>query len=396
MKSGFAAAGQVAIVGYAHSPATRDERMPLGALTIQTIRDAVGDAGLRMHDIDGFTTASAFVSSAGREVIDGVHSVSADWVVGQLGLEPRWLAGFQGIGQISGSVILATEALASGAVDYVVVHRALHNPRGSYHGNSMTHATGSAQWNAPQGLWGPPTYMALPYMRYQQKYGATRHDMAELVVSARQAGSVVPWSYWKDKPLTVDDYLASPMIADPMCVLDCDIPVNGVAAFILTTADRARDLPHRPVYVAGYGLGTRRSSNTLEDFSLENIIEGGKSTADRLWRSTGLVVGDVDVPQFYDGFAPLLYFWLEALGYCGEGEAYGFTKDPDVTAGMTFRTGGGAIGNGRMHGVSQMLECYLQLSKRAGARQLAAADVGFACQGLPHMGAVVAFTSAAD
>jgi len=387
------ASRKVAIVGFAHSAITREERVPLGLLTIQTIADAVADAGLAMSDIDGFTTASAFVSSAGRGVVDGVHTVSADWVVGQLGLEPRWLAGFQGIGQISGSVALATEALVSGAADYVVVHRALHNPQGSYHANQMTEARGAAQWDAPQGMWGPPTYMALPYMRYQQKYGATRKDMADIVVAARKAGSLVPWSYWKDKPLTVDDYLSAKMIADPMSILDCDIPANGAAAFVLTRADRARDLPHQPVYIAGYAFGTRRSSSILEDFDLENIMDGGKRMADRLWRSAGLRRGDVDVPQFYDGFAPLIYVWLEAMGYCGEGEAHQFAKDPGISPGINFRTGGGAIGNGRMHGVSQMLECYLQLSRRAGDRQLARAEVGFACQGFPHMGGVVAYAS---
>ena len=389
----FLAAGKVAIAGFAHSPVTRVEQMPLGVLTIETIKGAVADAGVTLDMIDGFSTASALVSSSGRDVVDGIHTVSSDWVVSQLGLEPRWVVGFQGIGQVSASFMLAVEAIASGAVDYAVVHRAMHNPSGSYHANPMVEAHGSAQWEAPQGMWGPPTYMALPYMEYLQRYGARREDLAEIVVAQREAGAAYPWSYWKDKPITVDDYMSARMIADPMSILDCDIPINGVAAFVLTTAERVRDLPNNPVYVRGSAMGTRRSSNMLADFAMDNIIAGGKHTASKLWQSSGLRPDEVDVPQIYDGFSPVLWFWLEALGYAPDGQGYQFAKDPVATAGMTFRTGGGSIGTGRMHGVPQLLETYLQLSRRAGERQLDRADVGIACHGLPHAGAAIALTA---
>ena len=102
---------------------------------------------------------------------------------------------------------------------------------------------------------------------------------------------------------------------------------------------------------------------------------------------------EIDVPQVYDGFTPFLYFWLEALGYCGVGEAFEYVNDPGISPGLPFKTGGGAVGNGRMHGVPQMLECYLQLSGRAGERQLARAETAFACQAGPNIGGVVAYTT---
>jgi acetyl-CoA acetyltransferase len=395
MTARFDGRGKVAIAGFAHSPIVRHAPVPLGALTIETCLRAIADAGLTKDQVDGFTTGALFPSSGGRGLVDGVHVVTADWLVEQLQVQPRWLCGFQGIGQLPGAVVLATEAIASGAADCVVVYRAMFNPRGAYHENPMTRAEGAAQWMAPQGFWGPPTQMALPYMEYMQRYGATRDDMAAAVVEARANGAAIEWSHWHDRPITVDDYLGARMIAEPMSVLDCDIPVTGVGAFVLTRAEHARDLPHRPVYVAGYAQGHWRPANGIQAWSLDDIIEGGREVARILWENSGLGPAEVDVPQVYDGFSPFVYFWLEALGYCDRGEAYRFVRDGGIRtgSGLPALSGGGALGNGRMHGVPQMLECYLQLSGRAGDRQLPRAEVGLACQASPSMGGVVAYTS---
>lgn len=393
MTARFGAAGKVAIVGFAHSPITRHEEVGLGPLTLRTVGEAISDAGLTVDQIDGFTTGALFPSSGGRALTDGVQIVTADWLVDQLRVQPRWLCGFQGIGQICGALILAVNAVASGAADYVVMHRAMYNPPGRYHTNPMTHAEGAAQWTAPFGFWGPPVHMALPYMEYMQRYGARREDMAPLIAGARAAGARNPWSYWRDKPLTVDAYMSSRMIADPMSVLDCDIPVNGVGAFVLTSAERAKDLPHKPVYVAGYAQGRWRPKNGVDPWSLDEMMAGGRQVAGLLWDSAGFGRDEVDVPQIYDGFSPFLYFWLEALGYCGDGEAHQYVKDPSISPGFPFNSGGGAVGNGRMHGVPQMLECYLQLAQRAGDRQLKRAETAFACQAAPNMGGVVAYST---
>ena len=209
---------------------------------------------------------------------------------------------------------MATTAIASGAADYVLLHRAMYNPVGAYHENPMTEAAGDAQWTAPQGYWSPIAEVALPYMEYMQRYGATREEMATVVVEARRAGAQIPWSQWYQKPLTVDDYMASRMVAEPMSVLDCDMPVTGVGAFVLTSAERARDLPHRPVYVAGFAQGRSRPRNGLGHWSLDEMMDEGEKVADILWENTGLTRDDVDVPQLYDGFSPFIYFWLETLG----------------------------------------------------------------------------------
>ncbi|HVM64434.1 MAG TPA: thiolase family protein, partial [Acidimicrobiales bacterium] len=328
--AGFRARGDVAIVGYAQSPIQRHAPVTLGALAVETARTAIADAGLTVADVDGFVTGALFPTAGAHAVEDGVSIVSSNWLADRLGSNPRYAAGFQGFGQVPGAVALAVNAIASGAADYVLLHRALHNPVGSYHANPMRRAAGAQQWTAPQGYFGPLAMIALPYNEYLQRYGGSRDTMAKVVVEARKNGAQVPWSYWHNKPLTVDEYLAAPMIDDPICRYDCDIPVDGVAAFIFTSAQRARDLPHRPVYVLGYGFGSPTAHRLPLHWPLDDIMSTGAETARRLWDASGLRPSDVDLPQVYDGFSPFVYFWLEVLGFCPVGEAHRLVDDGGI------------------------------------------------------------------
>ena len=239
--------------------------------------------------------------------------------------------------------------------------------------------------------------IALAYNEYLQRYGASRESMAQVLVEARKNGSRIPWSYWYGQPLEAEDYLAAPMINDPICRFDCDIPVDGVAAFIFTTAERAQDLPHAPVYVAGYASGVPATKRLPLHWPLDDIMSVGTALAQRLWDSAGVTPGEIDLPQLYDGFSPFIYFWLEALGFCPLGEAHRFVEkggiDSDSPTGLPILSGGGALGNGRMHGVPQMLECYLQLSGRAAERQRANATLGLACHSSPHYGGAILYSA---
>ena len=397
MSGPFAARNEVAVVGYAQSPVQRHASQPLGAVAVDTARRAIADAGLDVVDVDGFTTGALFPTAGAHTIQDGVSIVSSNWLAEHLGVNPRYASGFQGYGQIPGAVALAVNAVATGAADHVLVHRALHNPAGRYHGNPMREAAGTMQWTAPQGYFGPLAMIALPYQEYVQRYGARRETMAEVLVEARKNGARIPWSHWYERPLTSEEYLAAPMIDDPICKYDCDIPVDGVAAFVFTSAERAQDLPHRPVYVSGYATGHPTTRRLPTHWPLDDIMTTGFETARRLWEHTGLRPGDVDLPQVYDGFSPFVYFWLEVLGICPEGQAHEFVADggidSDAPGAVPALSGGGALGNGRMHGIPQMLECYLQLSGRAGARQRERADVGIACHSSPHFGGAVAYSA---
>ena len=334
-------------------------------------------------------TAALFPTAGAHTAEDGLSIVTAGWMaehLAYLGARPRYASGFQGIGQLPGAMAIAVNAIASGAADYVLMYRALHNPPGRYHVNPMRQAAGARQGTAPAGFFGPLATIALPYNEYLQRYGATRQDMAAVVVEARKNGARLPWSHWHKQPLSRQEYLAAPMLADPVCRYDCDIPVDGVAAFVLTSARRARDLRHRPVYVAGYASGMQPRRRLPMHWPLDDIMDGGTRLARELWEHTGIGPGEVDLPQVYDGFSPFVWFWLEVLGLCPPGEAH---RLPSRRAGSTATTpalllalsgGGGALGTGRMHGVPQMLECYLpaRLARAAASRQRATATVGVA------------------
>jgi acetyl-CoA acetyltransferase len=393
----MAASNQVAVVGFAQSPVVRHAELPLGALTVETARRAIADAGLEVAQIDGFVTASLFPTSGAHAAVDGISLVSANWLAEHLGVNPSYAAGFQGFGQLPGAVAMAVNAVMSGAAQYVLVHRALHNPPGTYHGNPMTEARGDLQWTVPQGYFGPLAMVALPYNEYLQRYGATREATAQVVAEARKNGARIPWSYWHGQPLTVEQYLAAPMLADPICRLDCDIPIDGVACFVLTSAARAQDLPHRPVYVSGYATGAPIRHRLPLHWPLDDIMEVGTETARRLWERAGVGPSEVDLPQVYDGFSPFVFLWLESLGLCPIGEAHQFVLDgcidADAPGALPVLSGGGALGNGRMHGVPQMLECYLQLSGRAGERQRPDVAIGVACHSSPHYGGAVMYSA---
>lgn len=397
--TGMRGRNQVAIVGYAQSPVVRHADRTLGALTVDTARAAIADAGLTPEQVDGYVTATLLPSSGGHAIVDGLSIVSADWLAARLHPNPGYAAGFSGLGQIPGSMALAVNAVATGAADHVVVHRALHNPQGSYHTTAATEFAGAMQWSAPQGFFGPLAMIALTYNEYVQRYGATRESLAEVVVEARKNGARLPWSYWADKPLTRERYLAEPMLDDPICRFDCDIPVDGVAAFVLTTAERARDLPHRPVHVSGYATGGPPKRRLPAHWPLDDVMSAGAGMAERLWASAGMSLDEIDLLQVYDGFSPLVYLWLEALGRCALGEAHRYVADGCIDSDRAdadpVLLSGGSLGNGRMHGVPQLLECYLQVANRAGERQRAGVTTALSCHSSPHLGGALIYSAEA-
>lgn len=390
---------KVAIIGCAQSQAVRRPTEPLGVTALRTARAAIEDAGLAVDRIDGFVASTMLPSSGAHDLTDGISQVSAEWMAHRLGARPTYVAGFQGVGALTGSFELATNALAAGAVDYVLLHRALHNPPGKYNENRTMAFGGEMQWVAPQGFFGALPGISLAYNEYMQRYGARREALARVVVEARKHGACNPWSFWYGRPLTVDEYLAEPLITDPMTRLDCDIPVQGVGAYVLTTAERAKDHPHKPVYISGYANGYLRDRRVHLNWTLDEMEREGDALARRLWANSGFTAKDVQLPQLYDGFSPFIYIWLEALGFVPRGEAHRFVLDGGIDSeragAIPVLTGGGAIGNGRLHGLPQLLETYRQLAGRAGERQRDV-NVGLFSYSAPSLGGAVVMTNQLD
>jgi acetyl-CoA acetyltransferase len=186
--------------------------------------------------------------------------------------------------------------------------------------------------------------------------------------------------------MTRDDYFKSRWIAEPLCLFDCDVPVDGCVALILTTAERARDLTNPPAYIAGYGQNTARR-RTLLYYTLDDYMACGSSLANKLWASAGLGPQDMDAAELYDGFNPSTLYWLEAAGFCAEGEGGSFVQDGRIAlhGELPVNTFGGSLSEGRMHGMGHIAEAVRQVTDRAEQRQIPGASAVCAIDGSPML-----------
>lgn len=376
---------KVAIVGAAVTDCVRHSDLTVGSLAVRASDAAIRDAGLTRGDIDGVACGAGLPSYAAstRVLRPGFDFVDGDFLVNHMSLEPVWSLDKD---SFPPALAFAAQAVASGAANYVLVNRTLHNPVGRYNSFAGLGAAGSQQWTAPYGFVAPSSMMAMPYMEYQQRYGARREHMATLVVQTRKNVQRIPAAYWHGKELTIQQYLDSRMISEPMSLFDNDIPVDGAGSFVLTSAERAKDLPHKPVYLTAWAKVRNPAKfvpGTLGP--LDSFYDRGFDLARRLWGDSGWRPDDCDIVQLYDGFTPLVWLWLEVLGFCPQGEAWQFIQDGKIASDGKFplNSGGGNQGWGRLHGVPHVLECYLQLSHRAGERQIERAETAVSTYATP-------------
>jgi acetyl-CoA acetyltransferase len=361
---------KIALSGVGFSKVTRSAETPLAAHALQAVKAAVEDSGLAMSDIDGLATYPE-LPATGHAVIDGVTIVSVNCMMAMLKLPKlSWHIQVETV-NIGGAVQQAVNALLAGVCKYAVVWRAMHNPKGTYQNLPGTHAQGPTQFTAPYGFGGPGQGMAVAYTRWLERHGQSREKMATLAVTQRRHTQMNPHAYFYGVPLTREDYLDSRMVAYPFCLYDCDIPVQGAVAVVLTTADRARDLRPRPAYIAGYGQ--RLAFEVAGRIgSLSSYMEGGRSSSQLTWERSGFSPKDVDVAQIYDGFSASVIYGLESYGFCKEGEALDFIQDGriELDGELPLNTFGGSLGTGRIHGLWHIIEGALQASGRAGERQV--------------------------
>jgi acetyl-CoA acetyltransferase len=364
---------KVAIVGIGSTKVVRHADVAIGSLAVEVSDRAIKDAGLRRSDIDGISCGTSVPADRAMVKRPGFDFVNSDFLAEHMELRPDWALDH---GSFPPALAQAVVAVASGAASTVLVNRTVHNPpTGRYHDFRESTAEGRAQWTAPYGFVGWISGMAMAYMQYQQRYGARREHMATYVTQMRKNVQRQPDAYWYGRDLSFDDYMNARMISEPMCVLDTDIPVDGSASVVVTTASRARDLPNRPVYITDYARIRKQQPaawaipGTLG--RLDDYYDGGFELAKRLWENSGWRPDEVDVVQLYGGFSVEPWFWLEVLGFCPQGEAWEFIQDGRIAPDGSFplNTGGGSTGWGRLHGVVEVVESYLQLAGRAGERQ---------------------------
>src|ERR1700680_4196254 len=329
---------KVAVSGVGFSKVSRTADIPLAAHALTAVKEAVADSGLAMSDIDGLATYPE-LPATGHAEIDGISIVSVNCMMAMLKL-PNLRAPYQNL------------------------------PSGM--------AAGATQFTAPYGFGGPGQGMAVAYTRWLERNNQNREKMATLAVTQRKHTQHNPHAYFHGTPLSREDYLASRMVAYPFCLFDCDIPVQGAVAIVLTIADRARDLKPQPAYLAGYGQRLHFEVAGRIG-SLSSYMAGGSSSAKLTWERSGFSPKDVDVAQIYDGFSASVIYGLESYGFCQEGEALDFIQDGriELDGDLPLNTFGGSLCTGRIHGLWHIIEGALQASGRAGSRPVKDAHLSF-------------------
>ena len=389
----WAGKGKVAVAGIGFSALTRRSEQHLGKLAFDAANAALADAGLETSQVDGLATY--IMGGTGR---DGVDSVSADYFLKHYTLSPdfRWYAELQQ-GMIASAVIEGANAIISGTANYVLVWRAMHNPPDRpYTQVTSRTAQGDSQFSLPYGQSAVYQWHAMAYQRYLHEYGAKRESMAALAVNSRRNANMNERAYFRDTPMTEEDYLNARFVAEPLCLFDCDIPIEGCAAFVLTSAERARDLRNPPAYIASVAQNTARNRPAMISYILDDYMACGATLAGQLWGDSGLGPKDMGAAQLYDGFSPSTYYWLEAAGFCPQGEAHAFVQDRRIAieGDLPVNTFGGSLSEGRLHGMGHLAEAALQVTGRAGPRQVANCHTSCAIDGSPLLrGSGVVFTS---
>jgi len=361
------------IAGIADAPLS-DGKFLLGETVLQAqakvARAALDDAGLRMSDVDGLLTAGVWG-------MPGPGSLMPLTVGEYLGITPRFMDGTNiGGSAFEAHVAHAALAIEAGYCDValIVYGSAQRTARSRSLGGRPTGLT--FQYEVPYGLATPVGSYALAATRYLHQYGGRPEDLAAVAVSARRWAQLNEAAMMRE-PLSVDDVLASPMICDPLHVRDCCLATDGAGAVIMTTAERARDLKSRAVRVLGYGEA--QESWLISEMEDLTWLKSAAMSSERAFAMAGVSRNDIDVLQVYDSFTITVLLTLEALGYCGRGEAAAFMKGGRIGPGgaLPVNTSGGGLSclHPGMYGLFLIIEAVRQLRGECGQRQVANAEL---------------------
>jgi acetyl-CoA acetyltransferase/uncharacterized OB-fold protein len=341
------------------------------SLTVDACLQAIEDAGLTVGDIDG---VASYPGPLGRGMSEG--GVSA--LVEALRLQPIWVnGGPETPGQI-GSIISGMLAVASGLCRHVLCFRTVWEATYSQLGRDGRLPTepdrvsgGNQEYRFPFGATSAANWIAMAASQYFHRFGGGRETLGWIALNARANAARNPVAIYRD-PLTMDDYLDARMVTTPLGLYDCDVPCDGAVAVIVSAAETAGDLRVTPLRVEA--VGTRITERLSWDQGTLTHLPQIFGPAAHIWTRTDLRPCDVDVAQIYDGFTFNCLSWLEALGFCGIGEAADYLeggKRIALDGELPLNTAGGQLSAGRLHGYGFVHEAVVQLRGDGGDRQVA-------------------------
>ncbi len=366
----MSSAARLAIAGVARTEAPRIPGRTSLQLHAELSRKALVDAGLRKLDIDGVLTAGCDEPTYCEDV---AHSaVFCEY----MGLRPKFTYTVDlGNCVFTKMLEIAAQAIASGACSTVLLACAEPTVSRASRGKAVEKMTafGHSEFELPFGV-SIPTFYALIARRHMYEYGTTSEHLAGVAVTMRRHAALNPWARFRE-PITIDDVLASPMIADPLHRFDCSITTDGGGALVVTSLDRARDLRWPPIVLLGSGQG----------FTHEHLVSapsytsfGAAASGDRAFAQAGVRRQDIDVALLYDNFTIAVISQLEDLGFCGRGEGGPLVSSGAIALGgaLPVNPHGGLLSEahpGRPGGILHLIEAVQQLRGTCGERQVPSA-----------------------
>jgi len=358
-----------AIVGIAESEYTKWGKLARCTeyqLALETILRAVDDAGLTIDDVDGFASFSndrnEFCFVATDLGVPVVRYAGMTWVVGG--------------GGACAAVGDAAMAIATGTARCVVVYRSIAMGQFRRFGRALAgDVVGVRPQDAalgfalPFGLFNATVGMALLVRRHMYRYGTTTEQLGHVAVTFRRHANRNSAAVMHDRPMTLADHAAAPRIVEPFGLLDCCLETDGACALVLVSPERARDLRHRPVYVAAaaQGTGPRYGCGAWamhympeEDYTAGNT----RTLADTLYRTAGVAPRDLDCAQLYDHYTGMVLLQLEDFGICPRGESGPFAAAGELAwpdGALPTNTAGGSLSEAYIHGLNHVVEAVKQL-----------------------------------
>jgi acetyl-CoA acetyltransferase len=356
--------GQAAIAGIGQTEFSRRAGRSELQLACESITAALADAGLEPADVDGLVSYT----------VDPVEETELVRSVGFPEIVYSSRVPYGGGGSM-GVLLHAASAVAGGAADVVVGYRGIRARSGaSRFGGAKTSpsptsghsGTTAMQWCTPFGVLTPASWMALNSTRYMYEFGVTSEDIGRAVVQLRAYAATNPNAWGYERPITLEEHQDSRWIAEP-CIhlLDCCQETDGSVAVVVTSAERAADLAATPVHIAAAsGAGLFEAEIATDHYRPDlSVMDGSVALAARLFDRFEIARDDIDAAMIYDAFSPILLMQLEALGFCGPGEAKDFIADGNLAldGALPCNTNGGLIGEGYIHGLNLVLEATRQL-----------------------------------
>ena len=357
--------GEVAICGIGATEFSKDSGRSELRLAVEAVKAAIEDAGITPSQVGGMVT----YSSDTNPDVDIARSLG----IGELTFFSRI---HYGGGAACGTVQQAALAVAAGVADYVVCYRAFNERSGNRFGAGVQgRAPMPNAENAhlasyiPVGLLTPASWVAMAAQRYLHITGASSEDLGRVAVADRKHAATNPKAWFYQQPITLEEHQASRWIVEPLHLLDCCQETDGGQALVVTTRERARDLPHAPAVIRAAAQGSGAGQDMMTSYYRDDLLGLAEMSvvARQLWESSGMGPEDMDAAILYDHFTPYVLYQLEELGFAKKGEAKDFVKDGRIELGgeLPINMHGGQLGEAYLHGMNGIAEAVRQVRGEA-------------------------------